>query len=246
MKKLTCAVLAAIVVCTVLTACGNSADKPRAQVNSTEVQFIAPQEGDLVATITTTMGDISLILYPQYAPMAVENFTQLAQNGYYNSNLVHRVLPGFAIQTGDAGGTGLGGSSIWGNNTYPDEYAAPLRHYAGAVALVHAQDGSLGNLSQFYIVQSAEDSISKTDAKTLKEAGLPQTVVDTYKAAGGAPYLDGQDTVFGQVYSGMDIVDAIAKVECDENARPVVPIVVQSITIHTYTAPQPDASSAAE
>ena len=78
----------------------------------------------------------------------------------------------------------------------------------------------------------------------LLAAGVRQEVADAYQSAGGAPYLDGQDTVFGQVYAGMGVVDAIGQVECDENGRPLEDITVNSITITTYGAAQASASSA--
>ena len=87
--------------------------------------------------------------------MAVENFVGLAQQGYYNGLSFHRVIEGFLVQTGDATGTGAGGSTIWNGNSYPNEISDRLHHYAGAVAMAHAPDGASGNLSQFYIVQSA-------------------------------------------------------------------------------------------
>ena len=203
-----------------------------------ELQFITPAEGDPIATLSTTLGDISFVLYPDIAPMAVENFVGLAQQGYYNGLSFHRVIEGFLVQTGDATGTGAGGSTIWNGNSYPNEISDRLHHYAGAVAMAHAPDGASGNLSQFYIVQSAQDSVDKTLAKTLTEAGVREAVVTTYQAVGGAPYLDNLNTVFGQVYDGMDVVDAIAAVECGEDDRPLEDVIVNSVTIGTYSAAQ--------
>jgi len=170
--------------------------------------------------------------------MAVENFVGLAQQGYYNGLSFHRVIEGFLVQTGDATGTGAGGSTIWNGNSYPNEISDRLHHYAGAVAMAHAPDGASGNLSQFYIVQSAQDSVDKTLAKTLTEAGVREAVVTAYQAVGGAPYLDNLNTVFGQVYDGMDVVDAIAAVECGEDDRPLEDVIVNSVTIGTYSAAQ--------
>ena len=243
MKKALAWAACLLLLCSGLSGCGKTAAKgsTRGQVRSDEVQFSGPAEGDLIATISTSLGDISLVLYPQYAPMAVENFTGLAQQGYYNNNLFHRVVADFAVQTGDAQGTGTGGTSIWNGHTYPTERSDALHHYSGAVALACAADGSVGNLSQFYIVQTPQDSVDKAAAKELVDAGVRQSVADAYRSAGGAPYLDGQDTVFGQVYSGMEVVDAIGAVPCDENGRPLEDVVVYGISIGTYsTAAQAD------
>ena len=215
----------------------------RPAVESTERQFTGPAEGDTIAVFNTSKGEIRAVLYPDAAPMAVENFEGLARQGYYNGNIFHRVVADFVIQTGDATQSGTGGASIWNNNAYPNELSDKLHHYSGAVALARAADGSVGNLSQFYIVQTPEDSVDKTAAEEMVASGVRQEVADSYQSAGGAPYLDGQDTVFGQVYSGMDVVDAIAQVECDESGRPLEPVTLNSVTITTYGALQTQATS---
>lgn len=201
-----------------------------------EAQLSAPAEGALIATVSTTKGDFSLVLFPDEAPMAVENFVGLAQQGYYNGLPFHRVIEGFLIQTGDGEGTGSGGDTIWSGNAYPNEISDGLHHYAGAVAMAHAQGDPVGNRSQFYIVQSAPDSVDSALAKTLEEAGVREQVVAAYRAVGGAPYLDNLNTVFGQVYAGMEVVDAIAAVECGEDDRPLEAVVVNTVTIGAYTA----------
>ena len=206
-----------------------------------EAQLSAPAEGALIATVSTTKGEFSLVLFPDQAPMAVENFVGLAQRGYYNGLPFHRVIEGFLIQTGDAEGTGSGGDTIWNGNAYPNEISDRLHHYAGAVAMAHAQGDDAGNRSQFYIVQSAPDSVDGALAKTLEEAGVREQVVEAYRAVGGAPYLDNLNTVFGQIYAGMEVVDAIAAVECDENDRPLEAVFVNTVTVGTYSAAAPAA-----
>ena len=225
-KRIFITFCAAAACCVLLGACESgslaaAAGKRTRPADLGELQFITPAEGDPIATLSTTLGDISFVLYPDIAPMAVENFVGLAQQGYYNGNVFHRVVSDFVIQTGDATQTGTGGASIWNNNTYPNELSDQLHHYSGAVALARAADGSVGNLSQFYIVQTPENSVDKTAADELLAAG-----------------------VFGQVYAGMGVVDAIGQVECDENGRPLEDITVNSITITTYGAAQASASSA--
>ncbi len=201
-----------------------------------ELQFVSPQEGDPIATISTSMGDISIILYPELAPMAVENFTGLAQDGYYDGLSFHRVVEGFLIQTGDATKTGCGGDSIWNGRDFPNEISDQLHHYSGAVAFAHPRSGDGGNLSQLYIVQSAQNSVDKEIGDTLLSNGVRQEVVDAYRAVGGVPYLDNLDTVFAQVYSGMDVVDAIAAVDCGDDEVPEEDVIINSITVGTYSA----------
>lgn len=250
MPKKTFCVLLAVAVCAALSACGEkggglfSSRRPE-KIDSAEVQFQGPAEGDPIAVFSTSLGDISVVLYPKYAPMAVENFVALAQQGYYNNIVFHRVEKDFIIQSGDATGTGGSGASIWSNNAYPDEISDKLHHYSGALATAHAADGSVGNLSQFYFMATPAGSIDKAAAKTLTDAGLRQEVVDAYRAAGGAPYLDGLDTVFGQVYAGMDVVDAIAAVETDDSGKPLEDVTLVSVTIATYSAAQAEPAAPA-
>ena len=90
----------------------------RAAVKSEEVQFASPQNGDTVAVFDTSLGEVRAVLYPQYAPMAVENFVGLSQAGYYNETVLFRVEPGFAVEGGDASGEGTGGTTIWNGNVW--------------------------------------------------------------------------------------------------------------------------------
>lgn len=217
------------------------------QIDSAELQLQAPSTGAPIAVISTSMGDIRVVLFPEQAPMAVENFTTLAQQGYFNGTIFHRIERDFAIQGGDATGTGKSGASIWNNAAYPNETSALLRHYSGALATANSTDGSVSNFSQFYIVSTPADSVSASSEKTLSEAGLSESAISSYRQVGGAPYLDGLDTVFGQVYSGMDVVDAINQVKTDDDQRPVEPVEIYQITISTYdpaAEPTSDANSA--
>ncbi|NLW78124.1 MAG: peptidylprolyl isomerase [Ruminococcaceae bacterium] len=218
----------------------------RAAVASEEIQFRLPAEGDTVARIETSMGIIDVVLYPQLAPLAVENFTTLAGRGYYADTTFHRVVRGFVVQGGDATGTGLGGESIWGS-PFATERSDKLHHYAGALCMAAADGEADTHLSQFFIVASAQDSLDETALAQLSAAGLREAVVDAYRQAGGAPYLDNTDTVFGQVYAGMDVVDAIANVSVDDDGRPKNAVQVVGITAGSYPlAAGGDASSGVE
>lgn len=253
MKKVVLSYLALLALGVCFVACGKTGggisfakkSMRNAEIKSTEIQFIAPVDGDIVASIVTNLGTIRVILYPQYAPMAVENFTGLAAQGYYNGVNFHRVLQDFLVQAGDATGTGTGGATIWNNTPFPTEITDKLHHYAGALAMAHPVGDTAHNLSQFYIVQSAQNSVDKTLAQTLADGGMRSEVVETYKQSGGAPYLDNLNTVFGQVYAGMDVVDAIGNAECDDNDRPLENIVIESVTVGPYSAEAEAAALAA-
>ena len=187
-----------------------------------------PEKGDILATIKTTMGDIKVILFPDAAPKAVENFTTHAKNGYYNGIIFHRVIPDFMIQGGDPLGRGTGGESIWGRS-FEDEFSPEYHNLRGALSMANA--GPNTNGSQFFIVQAdSVDGRFIPQMKRLPEMFTPDSVED-YKAVGGTPWLDFRHTVFGQTVEGMDVVDAIAAVERDSSDKPLEDVSIVSIEI---------------
>ncbi len=208
---------------------------------STEMQLALPVEGETIAVIETDLGSISIRLFANDAPMAVENFIGLANSGYFNGITFHRIVKDFVIQSGDATGTGTGGSTIWNNQAYPLEISDNLHHYTGALGIAHSGSGT-DNTSQFYIVQTPSNNISNSQSVSLKDSGMREEVAEIYRQIGGTPHLDNMHTVFAQVFDGMDVVDAIAQVEVDENGQPLEPVKITSVTITTYTAPAEDQS----
>ena len=202
-----------------LCACSKGAAKTPptrpADFTSTERQFNTPADGDTIAIFDTSLGEVRAVLYPDAAPMAVYNFVGLARSGYYDNTTIWRSEYGFAVQGGDATGTGTGGSTIWSNNPYPPEASADLKHYAGALCAAFAAGGDVtGGNSQFYFVTALPDSVSSSDRQAeLTANGYTDAQIAAYAAVGGLPYLDNTDTVFGQVYQGMDVVDAMACVD---------------------------------
>ncbi len=181
------------------------------------------------AVIKTNMGDMSFELFPQAAPKAVENFVRHSENGYYNGLIFHRVIKDFMIQGGDPTGTGMGGESVFGGS-FEDEFSIDARNYYGALSMANA--GPNTNGSQFFIVQAKDvpDSLL-SQMEQLKDNGFPQQVIDTYKEAGGTPWLDFHHTVFGRLISGADVLDSIAAVECDANDKPLSDVVISTIEI---------------
>lgn len=245
MKKLLCLVFAALTLA--LCACSGGKSTPkRPAVTSSERQFTTPAEGDTIAIFTTSQGEIRAVLYPDAAPMAVYNFAGLARIGYYDGTVFWRTQYGFAVQGGDATGTGTGGSTIWSNNAYPAEVDPGLKHYAGALCAAFATGGEkTGGNSQFYFVQALPDSVDEAQQQALAQNGYTQEQVDAYAAAGGLPYLDNTDTVFGQVYEGMNVVDKLAGVktiDSEDGADTCRPfdsgdVTIEHITIAAYPGP---------
>ena len=194
-------------------------------------QLAKPVSGETVATMKTSMGDIKIRLFPEAGPKTVENFTTHAKNGYYDGLIFHRVINDFMIQGGDPTGTGCGGQSIWGS-TFEDEFCTDLHNLRGALSMANAGPGTNG--SQFFIVQADEVSRDLVEQmEQLSDRGFPTETVENYKAVGGTPWLDYKHTVFGQVFEGMDVVDAIANVKTARGDKPVEDVVINTIIIET-------------
>ncbi len=191
-------------------------------------QLAKPLDGELVAVMHTTLGDISIRLFPEYTPKTVENFVTHAKNGYYNGITFHRVINDFMIQGGDPTATGCGGESIWGRS-FRDEFHPDLHNLRGALSMANA--GPNTNGSQFFIVQAK--TVAPQLLAQMKQIpdSFPTEVVENYAAVGGTPHLDYRHSVFGQVFDGMDVVDAIAAVKTDRNDKPLEDVKIISIDI---------------
>ncbi|PHN03033.1 peptidylprolyl isomerase [Flavilitoribacter nigricans] len=175
------------------------------------------------AEIMTDFGNIEVILYNS-TPKHRDNFIKLANEGYYDDLLFHRVVNGFMIQGGDpdsknaAPGQSLGR----GGPGYQIDAEIGAPHFRGALAA--ARDGNplkKSSGSQFYIVQGrpvTEEALTQMEnQKSLKYSPEQRQV---YVNDGGSPFLDGDYTVFGEVVSGMEVIDKIAELNTDSNNRP--------------------------
>ena len=165
--------------------------------------------------ITIKMKDGGVIkaeLYPEIAPITVENFVKLAGNGFYNGLIFHRVIPGFMIQGGCPEGTGTGGPGY----TIKGEFSSngvknDLKHTRGVLSMARAMNPNSAG-SQFFIMHK------------------------------NAPHLDGAYAAFGKVTEGMDVVDRIAMTRCYANDRPMEDQVMKKVTVDTFgeTYPEPE------
>jgi len=155
------------------------------------------------ATLKTNKGDIVVEFFADDSPKTVNNFLNLAQNGFYDGIKFHRVIKDFMIQGGDPLTKGESGPGMWGTGgpgyKFEDEFNShPL--VRGSLAMANAGPGTNG--SQFFIV-----------------------------TAESTPYLDGKHTNFGGVVSGMNVVESIENAGTDMMDRPTEHIVIESIIL---------------
>lgn len=178
------------------------------------------------ATIKTNLGTIKVQLFKEQAPKTVDNFIQLAQKGYYDGVIFHRVIPDFMIQGGDPTGTGRGGESIYGK-PFADEFSDELFNFTGALSMANA--GPNTNGSQFFIVSN--EHVPANMIEQMKMVGYPEEIINHYEQNGGTPWLDHRHTVFGQVIDGMDVVKRISMVKRDNMDKPKDDVVMEKVTI---------------
>lgn len=204
----------------------------RPAVESGELQFTHPAAGDTIAVFDTSAGVFKVVLFPGEAPQAYDNFAGLVQSGYYNGLTVSRVEKDFLVEAGQ--GADGKGTTIWNGSRCPIEVSDKLHHYSGALCM--ATDTSGQCASVFYVMDTlpGSDSVTQELVDQMNAASYRAEVVSAYQTAGGAPYLDYTDTVLGQVYEGMDVVDAIGQAAVDENQKPTEAITINSVSIETY------------
>lgn len=187
---------------------------------------------DYLVTITTEFGTIYAILYDE-TPKHKANFIALADTGFYNGILFHRIIDGFMIQGGDPKSKTSKSGEMLGNGDVgykiPAEIQPQLFHKKGTLGA--ARDNNPEKASsgcQFYVVQGktfSEDELNVQARRAGREITSEQKAV--YKTIGGTPHLDGGYTVFGEVIKGLDIVDTIAKQPRNAMDRPQKDIPMQ-------------------
>lgn len=164
-----------------------------------------------IATITMKNGDvIKAELYPEIAPISVNNFISLINKKFYDGLIFHRVIRGFMIQGGCPDGTGMGGPGY----SIKGEFSAngienTLKHTEGVLSMARAQHPDSAG-SQFFIMHKA------------------------------APHLDGSYAAFGKVTEGIEVVNKIAETGTDWSDRPLEPQIIETITIETFGQDYPE------
>jgi cyclophilin family peptidyl-prolyl cis-trans isomerase len=183
--------------------------------------------------IKTSKGESIVMLYNE-TPKHRDNFLKLAKQGFYNGTLFHRVIKDFMIQGGDpdskhaSPGAKLGEGDL--NYKIGAEFSDSLFHKRGVIAAARDDNPEKSSsASQFYIVQGRTYSDSELDRIENEKLHrkIPVWQREVYKTLGGSPHLDQSYTVYGEVVKGMDMVDAIAAVDKDENDRPKEDIPMQ-------------------
>lgn len=164
-----------------------------------------------VVTFTMENGDIMKAeLYPDIAPVSVNNFISLIQKNFYDGLIFHRVIRGFMIQGGDPQGTGMGGPGY----SIKGEFAAngfqnDLKHTEGVLSMARSMmPDSAG--SQFFIMHK------------------------------NAPHLDGSYAAFGKIIEGMDVVNKIAETLTDYSDRPLEDQKIAAVTVETFGVDYPE------
>ena len=164
-----------------------------------------------VVTFTMENGDIMKAeLYPDIAPVSVNNFISLIQKNFYDGLIFHRVIRGFMIQGGDPQGTGMGGPGY----SIKGEFAAngfqnDLKHTEGVLSMARSMmPDSAG--SQFFIMHK------------------------------NAPHLDGSYAAFGKIIEGMDVVNKIAETPTDYSDRPLEDQKIAAVTAETFGVDYPE------
>lgn len=190
------------------------------------LNFNDPSQAKDVVLLKTNHGDMKIMLFPEVAPKAVENFVTHAKNGYYDGIIFHRVIKDFMIQGGDPLGKGFGGESIWGE-PFADEFSLEALNFKGALSMANSGPGTNG--SQFFIVQAG--SVDPRLVSQMEDAGYPAEAIEKYKDVGGTPWLDFRHTVFGQVVEGLEVVDEIASVKVGMNDKPLEDVVILGIDV---------------
>ncbi|MDU0287532.1 peptidylprolyl isomerase [Staphylococcus pseudintermedius] len=184
------------------------------------------QENEIKVIMHTNKGDMTLKLFPEIAPITVQNFVELSKKGYYDGITFHRVINDFMIQGGDPTGTGMGGESIYGG-PFEDEFSMNAFNLYGALSMANAGPGTNG--SQFFIVQMKKVPAQMVDQ--LVDGGWPKEIAEAYKEKGGTPWLDQKHTVFGQLIEGEDTLEDIASVKVGAQDKPMYDVVIESIDI---------------
>ena len=175
------------------------------ETTTEEAGVVKLETNPVVTMVIKDYGTITLELYPDKAPNTVNNFVTLANSGFYDGLIFHRIIEGFMIQGGDPDGVGTGGPgySIVGEFSGNGYEANDIEHTKGVISMARSRTPDSAG-SQFFIMSA------------------------------DAPHLDGQYAAFGEVTDGLDIVEALEKVATNGSDKPVEDVIIESVTVDTH------------
>lgn len=204
MKKGIVLLMAALMLLSLACAKGTEASAASGKTTETKEDTNVDKSHPIATVTMKDGGVIQLELYPETAPESVKNFISLANSGFYDGLIFHRVIAGFMIQGGDPDGRGTGGPGY----SIKGEFNAngvknDISHVRGVLSMARAQAYDSAG-SQFFIMHR------------------------------DGTYLDGQYAAFGRVISGMDVVDAIAKVTTDSRDKPYKDQIMETVRVETW------------
>ena len=200
--------------------------KGKIKSQSQQITIESPEE--CLVELETSMGTMIILLYSA-TPNHRDNFIKLAEQGFYDDLLFHRVMSGFMIQGGDPNsknakpnkqlGTGGPGYQLTA------EFVDSLSHFKGTVAAARIPDiqnpERKSSGSQFYIVHGTQLTDRQLDQlEKRKRMKFSEKERKMYKTLGGAPHLDGDYVIFGKVISGLEVIDKIASTPTGRGNRP--------------------------
>lgn len=192
----------------IFTGCGGQNED---SIENTQIEAVVMDTIPIATIEVKDYGTITAELYPNMAPNTVNNFITLANSGFYDGLIFHRVIDGFMIQGGDPNGNGTGGPGykIYGEFSKNGFDNNTLTHVKGTLSMARGNMADSAG-SQFFI---------------MTEDGT---------------YLDGQYAAFGTVIDGTDVFEAIEQVETDENNKPIEDVVIESIRVDTNGVEVPE------
>jgi peptidyl-prolyl cis-trans isomerase B (cyclophilin B) len=210
-------------------------------------------EGAPIAVVDTSLGEFRAVLYPEYAPQTVAQFTELAESGFYNNTYVFEIKNGVYFSAGSADNDGsLPANLPPEREQVPRELHQDLWPFKGALcAMDTGSDG--GVFKRLFKTETrfsgtrflAVDSVDFSDSEFLqqfREASGSKELADTFERLGGVPNFSQQMTIFGQIYEGLDVLDAICAAETYDTPSstgytpPKEDILIRSVKISTYGA----------
>ena len=210
MARIAAALLSAVML---LTGCStNSIDPSTIEY----LQLRAPEEGQDIAVFDTTLGEITILLYTEEVPEIVQNFKELAEEGFFDGQVIYQVVPSAAAAI-------FGSSTPDGNSpdTYTGkpiqmEYSNNLWPFSGSVCALCSEMGQLFMKKSYFDSRSfiiGDIEVTNDDRFTMEQSMFPAMMMNAFDEMGGVPSLSQYHTVYGKVIQGMDIVNAIQQME---------------------------------